>query len=253
MVKLSEIKEKILGIFEAGILKDTTWEYGFKFDFNRPITKIAYATNLTPFTINKAAEQGAELLITHHDAWPFMKAQREHCYALLKQNKINHCFVHTPLDAAEFGTSHSLARELGAKNLKPSVPDDEHGSGLLYGVVAEITPQSFEEFVALCEKVLQTKVIHAFKNTDKAIKKICICTGGGNKTTYMDSAIDEGCDIYITGEYGMYMQHYAEFHKLNLIIGGHTRTEIIGVRNFVQEILKGLPIVATYEIEEPNY
>ena len=252
MTTVKEIEKKIRNLFPQVVLNNTTWEYGFKFDYDKPITKIAYATNLTPFTITSAVEQGAELLITHHDAWPFMKKQREHCFELLTTHKLNHCFVHTPLDAAEFGTSHSLARDLGAKNLKPSVPDDEFNSGLFYGVVAEIKSQPFEEFIALCEKVLQAKV-KAFKNTDKPVKKICIITGGGNKTAYMDSAVDEKCDTFITGEYSMYIQHYGDFHGINLISGGHTRTEIIGVRNFVRRIVDDLPKVKIYEIKEPNY
>ena len=63
----------------------------------------------------------------------------------------------------------------------------------------------------------------------------------------------ENCDTYITGEYGMYLQHYAQFHKINLIIGSHTKTEIIGVRSFVNKIISHFDDLSVFEIDEPSY
>jgi len=249
MSKLADIEKVIVGLFPKGVLKDTTWEYGFKFDYEKEIKTIAYATNLSPLTINKAVEVGADLLITHHDSWPFMNKQREHCHKLLRDNTLNHVFVHTPLDAAEFGTGYSLANSIGMENLKPAVPYHGH----LVGVVGQAKPQGFNSFVSNCEKVLSEKV-RAFKNNSSPVSKVLIVTGGGNETSSLDVAIQEKCDTYITGEYSMYLQHYAEFHKINLVIGSHTKTEIIGVRNFVKKIIASLgKSIKVIEIDEPSY
>ena len=248
MPTLAEIKNAIIKMFPEGALKDTTWEYNFKFNFEKKIQKIAYATNFTPFVINKAAECGADLLITHHDAWPFMKEQREHCEKLLNENQLNHCFFHTPLDAAEFGTSASLADALGITNKKRTLPYFGH----LVGVAGNIEKQSFESLVEKCEKILGEKV-RSFKNHDNEYSKILVATGGGHETSCLDSAIEENCDTYVTGEYLMYLQHYAEFHKINLIIGSHTKTELQGVRNFVKKIANNFNDLELVEIDEPNY
>ena len=248
MIKPNDIKDAIIKLFPADVLKDTTWEYGFKCDFDRDVKVIAYATNLTPFTINCAIDAGADMLITHHDAWPFMNAQREHCHKMLIDNKINHCFVHTPLDAAEFGTSSSLARDLGVFDTKKTAEYFGH----LCGVAGKISEQSFEQFVQNCERVLGEKV-RSFKNNNNPVSRVLVVTGGGNETKNLDNAIAENCDTYITGEYGMYLQHYAQFHNINLVIGSHTKTEIIGVRNFVKEILKGFENIKAVEIDEPEY
>ena len=132
--------------------------------------------------------------MTHHDAWPFMNAQKEYCNKLLDDNKMNHCFFHTPLDAAEFGTSASLADALGVTNKKFTLPYFGH----LVGVAGNIDKQPFEDLIKKCEEVLDEKV-RSFKNNDNICSKILIATGGGHETTCLDSAIEENCDTYITG------------------------------------------------------
>lgn len=245
MTKLDKIKKILINMFSE---KNLTGDYGFKFDFNKEIYKISYATNLTPFTINKAIELNADLLITHHDAWPFMEKQREYCYKLLIDNKLNHCFFHTPLDAAEFGTSSSLASAIGLKNKKFTVPYND----LLVGIVGDIEEQSFESLVKKCENVLNEKVRY-FKNNGNLCSKILVIAGGGNETKYLDSAINENCDTYFTGEYAMYLQHYAQFHNKNLIIGSHTRTEILGVRSLVGKLVSYFNDIKIFEISELSY
>lgn len=248
MASLTEIKNTIIKMFPEGVLNDTTWEYSFKFNFDKEISKIAYATNFTPFVINKAVEIGADLLITHHDAWPFMNAQGAYCNQLLNDSKLNHCFFHTPLDAAKFGTSASLADALGVVNKKFTLPY----FGDLVGIAGNVSGQPFEELIKKCESVLDEKV-RGFKNNNDVCSKILTATGGGHETSCLDSAIQENCDTYITGEYGMYLGHYAEFHKINLIIGSHTKTEILGVRNFVNKIAANFDDLELIEINEPNY
>ena len=248
MANLVNIKTTIISMFPENALNDTTWEYGFKFNYDRDIKSIAYSTNFTPFTIAKAFEGKADLLITHHDAWPFMNEQKEYCNKLLEDYQLNHCFFHTPLDAAEFGASSSLAKALKMKDRYFSVP--YHGK--LCGVAGIIDKTEFTDLINLCEKVLCEKV-RTFKNNDILCSKILICTGGGNDIESFDNAITERCDTYITGEYGMYLQHYAQFHKINLIIGSHTKTEIIGVRSFVNEIIFHYDDLSVFEIDEPSY
>ncbi len=54
-----------------------------------------------------------DLLITHHDAWPFLFGMKEACLRILEDADIAHFFIHLPLDDADFGTSASLVNCLG--------------------------------------------------------------------------------------------------------------------------------------------
>ena len=248
MAKLNEIREFLMELFDKDVLEKAVEEYAFKFDFDREIKKIAYSTNLTPFTINKASDFCADLLMTHHDAWEFLGAQRQYCYKLLNDKKINHCFIHLLLDAAQFGTSASIADALNLENKKFAVLY----SGLLVGVAGDIKELPFEKLVKKCETVLCEKV-RSFKNNHRNVSRILITTGGGCETRFIDDAANEHCDTYITGEYNMYLQHYAEYKKVNLIIGSHTKTEILGVRSLVDKLSTKFKDIEIFEIIEPSF
>jgi putative NIF3 family GTP cyclohydrolase 1 type 2 len=76
--------------------------------YKNTISKIGYATNITPDVIREAKINNVDLIVTHHDAWHFIFGLKNECHRLLKKNKINHVFVHSPLDSCDFGTNATL-------------------------------------------------------------------------------------------------------------------------------------------------
>lgn len=99
---LSSLFKKWLTTFEG------EGEYGFTCRIEKDNKRVAYATNLTPETVEKAVKANADLLLTHHDAWDFLYSMREECVKKLKKHEISHFFIHLPLDFVEFGTCTSL-------------------------------------------------------------------------------------------------------------------------------------------------
>lgn len=64
----------------------------------------------------------------------------------------------------------------------------------------------------------------------------------------MAVSVEEGCDLYLTGEKILYSIEYAKLNGLNLIVGSHTFTELFGVKSMLEGLeLKGIEIL---EIEE---
>lgn len=247
MSTVNDVKKNLLNAFAPDKLVDG--EYSIRFDYDKEIKNIAYSVNLTPETIAEAVALKADILLTHHDAWEFVTGMDKECMELLKRYKLNHAFFHAPLDDAKFGTSHRLAEALGLNVIKETVP---YCGIYLAGVVGEYEKAiSVDDFVKTLEKTLDEKV-KCQKFNDKLVKKVCITTGGGNMTEHIQCGIDENCDTYLTGEYGLYSALFAKFHKINLIVGSHTRTEISGVKGLAQKAVEGLDI-ALYEIKEPSY
>jgi putative NIF3 family GTP cyclohydrolase 1 type 2 len=54
--------------------------------------------------------------------------------------------------------------------------------------------------------------------------------------------MEEGVDLYVTGEIGHSVYHPAMEGRLNLIAGGHYSTEVWGVRKLMAECAAGLNI-----------
>jgi putative NIF3 family GTP cyclohydrolase 1 type 2 len=57
-------------------------EYGFTNIGNKDIFKLGYCTNLTIESAQEAASNNVNLLITHHDAWEWM---RENCCSCVQE------------------------------------------------------------------------------------------------------------------------------------------------------------------------
>jgi putative NIF3 family GTP cyclohydrolase 1 type 2 len=248
MYALNEIIDFSHNLFQTKNLKAYQQECGITFDAGNAIKKIAYSTNLTLETVEKAKRAKADLLITHHDAWDFVYGLKEKCFQRLKEYGISHFFSHLPLDDAPFGTNSALLEITGAKEISRHCLED----GFSCAVLGEFdSPIPYEALINRLEKNMQEPVMH-WQNHQKTIKKIYILCGGGSDTTFVKEAVDLDADVYISGEKVLYTIQYAKLEKINLVIGSHTFTEIFGVRNFVTKIKDAFPSMDIYEIREDH-
>ncbi|MBU3127576.1 Nif3-like dinuclear metal center hexameric protein [Clostridium tagluense] len=138
-------------------------EYGFTNIGCEEIVKVGYCTNLTIESVEEAARNNVNLLITHHDAWEWMAGIKEEALQILKKSNITHFYIHLPLDDAEFGNNTSLLRKLGFEAIDKFSNDE----GMYCGRIGEIdNPITFKELVAKIEVLLEEPV-RAWKNNKK--------------------------------------------------------------------------------------
>jgi len=246
-VNLGELKSFLFELFGAEKLADET-EWGFTVEEKQEIRWIGYATNLTPETVEAAAKARVDLLLTHHDAWDFIYGMREFCQDEMRHRGMSHLFVHLPLDDADFGTSASLVRALGA-----TVTERTHQEGVFCcGAVGEFShPVQFQVLAKRLEALL-AEPVQAWRAHDRMINRICAVTGGGHLTSDLREAVDLGCDAYITGEKVIYTVQYARFAGIDLFVGSHTFTEILGVQNLARKIKDAFPGVYIERIPEAH-
>ncbi len=247
-MRYSKMKEKLSDLFDRDKLKKTPYEWGFYNETDREVRRLGYATNLSADIIKRAADEKVDFLLTHHDSWEFIYGLKETCNSLLMEYGISHAFFHAPLDGAEFGTSASLAKAVGLMNCQMVMP---YAEVYQCGIIGEIPETDFSVFKDQVSAILQEPV-RAYRNNNNAVKKVAVAAGAGNMTTEMKQAAEAGCDTYITGEYVLYSQQYAELTGMNLIVGSHTNTEILGVKAMAELLSEGTDIEIV-RIPEPNY
>ncbi|WBW97332.1 Nif3-like dinuclear metal center hexameric protein [Oceanirhabdus sp. W0125-5] len=223
-------------------------EYGFTNIGRKDISKLGYCTNLTIESAEEAAKNNVDLLITHHDAWEWMSGIKEEALEILKQSNITHFFIHSPLDDADFGNNTSILNKLGFKVID-KFSDEE---GMYCGRIGEIDePIEFDKLVSKIEMLLDEPV-RKWKNNEKLIKKIGVVTGAGFSAVDIKEAVDLGCDAYFTGEKILYTVQYAQYSKINLIVGSHTFTEIFGLESLAKMINERYPMVEIIRIKEEH-
>lgn len=245
---IAEFEQTIYSLFGRSILERFPDEWGVTTRGKEPIRRMGYATNLTPETAIAAREAGVELLITHHDAWPFLYGMKEACLRALQEANISHFFIHLPLDDASFGTNASLAERLGGHVVERTHLE----KGFSCGCIVEFQPAaSFIELVQRTEKVLDESV-KAWQHHDRPLSRLCIVTGAGMATSYVKEAVDHQCDAYMTGEKLLYTVEYARFVGINVIVGSHTFTEILGVEGLAKQLVCHNPSLTVIQITEEH-
>ncbi len=183
------------------------------------VSKIGVVLDITTEAIKYAAENGINLIVSHHPViFRGIKTVTadEPTYMLIK-NGISAICAHTSLDIAKGGVNDALAETLGFENTEPL--SDSGETEMVR--VAEISPVSCEQLAELCADKLSTCVSVA--DCGKTIKKVALCGGAG--ADFMHEAFKTGCDAYITGEAKHHEFLEAKSIGITLIAAGHFETE----------------------------
>lgn len=193
------------------------------------IGKIAFAVDASLETIERAAASGAGMLFVHHGLfWGKSLAiagyHRRRAKALLDNNVCLYA-VHLPLDQhPKLGNCAVIAELLGLENVEPF---GLHGGRKIGYKGVFPKPTSVDEAVKkIAFEGRPPLGVYPFGKTENAS---CAVVSGGAAYD-ADQAIDEGLDLYVTGEMAHAMYHACLEAGLNMIAGGHYSTEVWGVR-----------------------
>ncbi|QIM66683.1 Nif3-like dinuclear metal center hexameric protein [Mannheimia granulomatis] len=206
---------------------------GLQVEGKQNIQKIITGVTASLPLIEKAIEKKADAILVHHGYFwksenPCIRGMKGRRIKKLLTNDINLFGYHLPLDIhPELGNNAQLAKHLGVTNLQGL--EDRPNSIPMFGEFE--TPISAEELKQRLEKTLQRTVIlcNEFVSTpQKAIKKVGICSGGGQG--YIDLAFEKGCDAFISGEISEQTTHSAREQGIYYFACGHHATERDGVK-----------------------
>jgi len=214
------------------------------------ISKAAFAVDACAETFQKAADANAGLIVVHHGLfWGQLKPVKGTLYSRLKllfNNNIALYAAHLPLDKhPEFGNNAVIADILGLRDIE----DFGRIKGVSIGYKGKLPEPSDIDTILNTLNSGQQKVEKALPFGPKSIKTVGIVSGGAAKDVYQ--AIDEGLDLYITGEPSHEVYHAAMESGINIIFGGHYNTETWGVRRLSQRMYSDLNIETVF-IDAPT-
>ena len=201
---------------------------GLVLDRGNEIKKIAVALDPTDLVLNEAARIGADLLITHHtlifDPINLISKRLSDTLKIAIDNDISIYTMHTNYDKAQGGVNDVLAELLGLKNTV----------FLPLGRIGEIEPMQAPAFAAFISKKLNT---HVQYKGDGMIKKVMVVGGSGFRREYIDIAIENCVDAFVSGEMRHDALRYAE--GLCLFDATHYATEAPSMRKLCERLPAG--------------
>ncbi len=193
------------------------------------VSRVAFAVDACRDTLIRTREEGAQVLFVHHGLFwgrvmPLCGIHGERVRFLMK-NDIALYACHLPLDRhGELGNNAQIAKFLRLEDVKPF--GDYKGQKI--GCKGHL-PQGMDlESIVLRLFGAWDDRINALKFGPENIRHIGIVSGGA--VDQVSQAIDEGLDLYITGDAAHSVYHQCREAGINVLFAGHYLTEVFGVR-----------------------
>lgn len=208
---------------------------GLQVENSGNVLKVGAAVDACVWTIERAVEQGMNLLLVHHGLFwsgvqPMTGATRRKIKAALDGDLAIYS-SHLPLDLHPVvGNNVLLAKALGFRKCTPFF----HAKGQAIGFQTRaVLPLA--ELARRLERALGGAP-HLAPGGPGKTSRIGIVTGGAGGEVAQAAA--EGVDTFITGEGPHHSYTLAEELGVNIFYGGHYATETFGVKALGAEVAR---------------
>jgi dinuclear metal center YbgI/SA1388 family protein len=217
------------------------------------INKVITGVTATQALIEQAIAEKADALVVHHgffwknESYVIRGMKHKRIKALLA-NDISLFAFHLPLDIHPvLGNNAQLAELFSINNVAPL----EAGNSLSVAVRGDfskaLSAQALEQRIS--EKLNRT-CLHIAAPSNKAIKTVAWCSGGGQN--YIELAAEQGIDAFISGEVSEQTTHIAREMDIHYYCAGHHATERYGAKALAEHFNQHLAIEAKFiDIDNP--
>ncbi len=187
------------------------------------VKKILVTLDISVASVREAIAAKADLIVSHHPVIfkPLYNVKTGSntgdIVQMLIKNNISAICMHTNLDVAAGGVNDALAEAIGLRHIG-IVPKS---AGLLrYGYLD--APMSSKDFVKHVSDTLGTPAIR-FTDVDNEISLVAV--GGGACGDYMMSAVEFGCDAFVSSDLKYNTLLDADYLGICAVDAGHFNTE----------------------------
>ena len=213
---------------------------------------------LDPFedVADEAVSLGADLIVTHHPLLfhPAYQITSESAigrtFLALVRHDIAAFSAHTNLDIAPEGVGACLAASLGLEHISVIRPAETDESGKVWGLLRQgtVPEQPLDSFLAHVKQALCAPGLR-YASAGRSVHHVAV--GGGACADEWKTALEAGCDTFVTAD-AKYNDFWdARDAGLTLIDAGHFPTENPVVALLAEKIRAAFPTV-TVKISETH-
>ncbi|MDP2228144.1 MAG: Nif3-like dinuclear metal center hexameric protein [Moraxellaceae bacterium] len=225
---------------------------GLQVEGRAEVRKIVTGVTASQALIDAAIAAGADALLVHHGYfWKGEDARitgiKRRRLKTLLDNDLSLLAYHLPLDAHPLlGNNAQLARVLGLVIDGPLEPGNPRSIG---NTATLPTPLRAEDFAAQVEQALGRRP-QLIDGGPSLIRRIGFCTGAAQG--YIDQAVAQGLDAYVSGEISEPTVHAAREAGIHYLACGHHATERYGVQALGEFLRAELGVAVEFiDIDNP--
>lgn len=211
----------------------------------KTIERVAFAVDAAQEVFEAAAAWSADMLFVHHGLFwgreEVLTGPHYRRIAYLLQHDLGLYAVHLPLDAhLSLGNNAGMAEALGLVDVEPF--------GLVKGTPIGVAGRFRQP--AEINTVVDTLFGNRYRPLSvlpfgpKQIRTVGLISGGA--PLEVDQAIDQGLDLYISGDANHIAYHRCREAGINAIFGGHYATEVWGVQRVAARLNEDTGLETTF-------
>ena len=237
--------------FDIANISDAS-QNGLQVDCDKDdIGKIAFAVDATLDSIREAAECKADMLFVHHGLfWSHsltITGSHYNRIAELIRNNIALFGAHLPLDLhKEVGNNAVMAKKLGLADIKEF--------GIYKGIhIGCIGTHKQGLTIDECSKLLgfdNENDMKSYEFSKRKNKRIAIVSGGAAND--VEQAATAEADLFISGEHCHMAYAIAKESGVNMLLGGHYKSEVFGVQATSQMLKSKFPELECVFLDLPS-
>lgn len=189
--------------------------------------RVLLCLDCTERVVNEAKKLKSELIISHHPAIFYglkkITDTEPTGRMLLAAAKagINIYSAHTNLDFCDGGINDYVAEKMKLSNVKPM----EVKNGIKIGRVGVREKVSISDLVKELRESFDDKHIRYIGESNAEVSTVAVVNGGGGDIDFLNLAINNGADCYITADVPHHVALYAREMGIHLIIMQHYTME----------------------------
>ena len=194
------------------------------------VKRILVALDITDEVAAEAVAKGADLIVSHHPIFFSLKRAADddlqgRKVVTLLRNGISAICMHTNLDAAEGGVNDALAERLGLEKIELLSVEGVSDEGRPYGIgrIGELGNETqMADFLPFVKRALCANGLR-YHDAQRPVRRVAVV--GGSGAGDMGTALEKGCDTFVTADikYNAFLD--AKELGLNLIDADHFCTE----------------------------
>lgn len=216
------------------------------------VRRIMVSLDPTPAVVEQAAEESADMLITHHPLLfhPLKSVDLSTpvggIVGVAIQNTIAVYSAHTNFDSAVEGLNDMLAMRLGLMNVTVLAPRVDDASGGLdedmkngLGRIGDLPePTALPSLCRMLKQTLGLEHVRMVGDSRRKVSRVALCTGSGSEL--LDRFFSSDAQLFITGDVRYHDARDAEDRQTALIDIGHFGSEHIMVAELANRLKKML-------------
>ena len=247
-----ELEQHLTDILKPEQIKDFA-PNGLQVQGRKKITKIVTGVTASLALIERAIEEQADTILVHHGYfWKsesyVIRGMKHSRIKSLLMHDINLFAYHLPLDIhPTLGNNAQLAQLFNIEDVMPLELGNPQ-SVAMQGCFLD-TIQG-DELATKISTSLARQCLHIAPPSNKAIKTVAWCSGGGQG--YIEMAAEQGIDAFITGEVSEQTTHIAHEMDIHFFAAGHHATERYGVKALGEHLAKHHDVEVVFiDIDNP--